>query len=117
MDRRSQTVREVACDQVELWQALGGVEALSPQQLWLVERIVFMRRRMLAYESAVMHNAGLLAGQHERELPMTAGEYSNHANVLQGYLKTLGLKRQARDVTDLATHFARQEGATVEPGP
>ena len=27
---------------------------------------------------------------------MDAGTYSNHANVLQGYLRTLGLDRQAR---------------------
>ncbi len=93
LDRRSQVAREVAADLWTLWQDLGGVEALSTQQLWLCERVVFIRRRVLAYETDV------LAG---RTPTMDAGTYSNHANVLQGYLRTLGLERRARNVRRLA---------------
>jgi hypothetical protein len=89
LDRRCKAVREVAGDMWELWQELGGVESLSAQRRWLAERIVFLRRRMLAYEAAVM------AGT---DPPMTAGEYSNFANVAQGHLRTLGLDRVARDL-------------------
>jgi hypothetical protein len=32
---------------------------------------------------------------------MDAGMFSNHANVLQGYLRTLGLERKARTVRSL----------------
>jgi hypothetical protein len=32
---------------------------------------------------------------------MTAGEYSNFANVCQGHLRTLGLERKARTVRTL----------------
>ena len=92
LDRRCKAVREVARDLVELWQDLGGVDGLSVQRRWLCERVVYLRRRCLAYESAV------LAG---RELPMDAGTYSNHANVLMGYLRLLGLERQARPVRTL----------------
>jgi hypothetical protein len=94
LDRRSQTAREVASDLWELWTALGGLEALSPQQRWLCERVVYLRRRMLVYESAVMNGT---------EPAMTAGEYSNFANVCQGHLRTLGLERRARVVRSLAT--------------
>jgi hypothetical protein len=87
LDRRCKAVREVAADLLELWQDLGGVESLSAQKRWLCERVVFLRRRCLAYEAAV------LAGT---EPPMDAGTFSNHANVLQGYLRTLGIERQAR---------------------
>jgi len=97
LDRRCKAVREVAGDLTELWQDLGTVENLSAQKRWLCERVVFMRRRMLAYESAVMDGT---------EPPMTAGEYSNFANVTQGHLKTLGIERQARPVKRLHDHLA-----------
>jgi hypothetical protein len=96
LDRRCKAVRDVAADLYELWQDLGGVENLSAQKRWLCERVVYLRRRCVAYESAVMANADLEPGKEPLPLPMEAGTYSNHANVLQGYLKTLGLDRQAK---------------------
>jgi hypothetical protein len=92
LDRRCSAVREFAADLVELWQDLGGVDTLSVQRRWLCERIVFMRRRMLAYETAIIDGT---------EPPMTAGEFSNFANVTQGHLKTLGIERRARSVKSL----------------
>jgi hypothetical protein len=105
LDRRSKIVREVAADQYELWQALGGVDTLSPQELSLVERCAFLRRRVLAYEAAVMHNLAMLPGQVERPLPMDHGTYSNHVNVLMGLLKTLGISRRQRPATNLRAHL------------
>jgi hypothetical protein len=96
LDRRCKAVREVARDLVELWQDLGGVENLPAQKRWLCERVVFLRRRCLAFEAAIM------AGT---EPPMDSGTYSNHANVLQGYLRTLGLERRARTVRSLREHL------------
>lgn len=92
LDRRCKAVREVASDLYELWQDLGGVDNLSTQQRWLCERVVFLRRRCLAYEAALLAS---------KDPPMDAGTYSNHANVLQGYLRTLGLERKARNVPRL----------------
>lgn len=92
LDRRCKAVRDVAADLYELWQDLGGVETLSAQKRWLCERVVYLRRRCLAYEAAVFEGT---------EPPMEAGTYSNHANVLQGYLRTLGLERQARPAKNL----------------
>ena len=106
LDRRSKVVREIAADQVEQWQALGGVESLSPQELALVERTVFLRRRVLAYESAVLHNLSRTEDQPERPLPMDAGTYSNHVNVLLGLLKALGINRRQRPVKRLHEHLA-----------
>lgn len=100
LDRRCQAVREVAGDLVELWHDLGGAAELSAQKRWLCERVVFLRRRMLAYEAAIM------AGT---DPCMTAGEYSNFANVCQGHLRTLGLERRARNVRSLRD--VMQEGA------
>ena len=89
--------RELTADLNELWASLGGVENLSPQRRWLSERVVYMRRRMLAYEAAVMAQAEALeAGAEPPKLPMDHGTYSNFANVCQGHLKTLGIERSAK---------------------
>jgi hypothetical protein len=101
LDRRCKAVRDVAADLYELWQDLGGVENLSAQKRWLCERVVYLRRRCVAYETAVLHNSELAPGETELPLPMEAGTYSNHANVLQGYLRTLGLNRQAKPTESL----------------
>jgi hypothetical protein len=101
LDRRSKVVREIAADMVELWQDLGGHESLSKQQQWLCERVVFLRRRTLAYESALLHNQSKRADEPEMPLPMDAGTYSNHVNVLLGLLRTLGLERRSRPVRRL----------------
>jgi hypothetical protein len=97
IDRRSVVAREYSADLNELWASLGGVEHLSTQRRWLTERIVYMRRRMLAFEAAVMAQAAAVeAGTEPPKLPMDAGTYSNFANVCQGHLKTLGIERSAR---------------------
>lgn len=93
LHRRCKVARRIAADLFELWQDLGGVEQLSAQKRWLCERVVYLRRRCVEYESAV------LAGS--KKLPMDAGTYSNHANVLLGHLRTLGLERQAKPARTL----------------
>jgi hypothetical protein len=54
--------------------------------------VVFIRRRVLAYETDV------LAG---RVPAIDGGVYSNLANILQGYLRTLGIQRQSRPARSL----------------
>jgi hypothetical protein len=92
LDKRSEIAREVTADLIELSQDIGGWDSLSTQQRILCERIVFLRRQALAFESAVMAS---------KPLPFEHGAYSNIANVLAGYLKALGLKRQSRSAGTL----------------
>ena len=75
---------------------------------WLCERVVYLRRRCLAYEAAVM------AGT---DPPVEAGTYSNHANALQGYLRTLGLERRARTVRTLREVMNGAAASEGERGP
>lgn len=87
LDKRCSNARELAADLYRLWTDLGGVESLSTQQLILVERVAYLRRRILDYETAVLNG----------ETPsMDAGTYSNHVNVLLGHLRALGLARRAK---------------------
>jgi hypothetical protein len=99
--------RQCARDLVEMWQALGGVGELPPQQLTIVERVVFLRQRVLAYESAVMHNLSKRADQAEMALPFDAGTYSNHVNVLLGLLRALGLERRQKPSQRLSSFNLR----------
>jgi hypothetical protein len=97
IDKRSTVAREFAADLTDLWASLGGAENLSVQRRWLCERVVWMRRRMLQFEVAVMAQAiAIEAGTEPPTLPMDAGTYSNFANVCQGHLKTLGIERSAK---------------------
>ncbi len=97
LDERCQIARELASDLWQLWTDLSGIESLSVQEQWLCERVVYIRRQLLTFESAVM------AGSSP---PFDAGVYSNLANVLQGYLKALGFKRRARPVRGLQEYLA-----------
>lgn len=108
LDKRSEIAREVTADLVELSQDVGGWDALSTQQRILCERIVFMRRRALEFESAIMTG---------RDPPFEHGAYSNICNVLAGYLKALGLKRQARPVKTLGDIMGWGTGHQSEPQP
>lgn len=101
LDRRSVVARECAASLLELWQDLGGYEVLSTQQRWLCERAIFIRGRMVAYESALMANMAAAPGVEPQKLPMDSGTYSNYASVFQGYMRTLGLDRRARNVRSL----------------
>lgn len=113
MDRRSSEALGVLADIEELWNSLGGVENLSTQQRWLCERAIFMRRRCLEYESWIMAGPELRKG----EAPMDAGTYTNFANVLQAYLKKLGLERKARTVRRLHDVMGARKGETVDNPP
>jgi hypothetical protein len=120
LDKRCAAARDVSAFLGQLWLDLGGVEGLSVQELALCERATFIRHRILAYESAVLHNSLPLelrgADKEDRPLPMTAGEYSNHANVLVGLLKSLGLKRRPRDVGDLQSYLRTEASKAVSHG-
>ena len=106
LDRRCVAVREVAGDLTELWTDLGGVDQLSAQKRWLCERVVFMRRQMLAYETAILDG---------KPTTMTAGEYSNFANVTVGHLKALGVERLAHPVDHLQVYLAKTAKARETP--
>ena len=105
LDRRCMAVRELAADLVSLWQDLGGYDCLSTQERVLVERVAYLRRRVLDYETAVIHNATRADGAPELPLPMDAGTYSNHVNVLLGLMRALGLERRAKPTRRLHEHL------------
>lgn len=97
LDRRCLTAREVSAALAQLWSDLGGVEALSAQQLVLCERAVFLRHQLVEHETAVLNG---------RPGTMEPGAHTQATNALLGLLKALGLERRARDALSLREYLA-----------
>src|SRR5690348_9158500 len=68
VDRRAVVAREYTRDVKMLWEDLGGLANLSFQKRILVERVAFLRQRILAYESAVIYNQTKKPEEPERPL-------------------------------------------------
>jgi hypothetical protein len=107
IDRRTVLAREIAADLGDFYQDLGGLPSLSVMERVLVERAVFLRRRILDHERAVLAGA---AGT------LTPNEHTAAINALLGVLKALGLKRKARDAGSLAEWLRASETAPEAAG-
>ena len=81
LDKRSKVVREVAADLIELWTDLGGYEALSSQQRWLCERVVFIRRRVRFMAKSQLFQPGLAnyIFSHGGVFPIRRGHHDEDA--------------------------------------
>lgn len=93
LDWRSPVGMRLAAEVLMLAQDLGGWDSLSRPRQILVEKAAHLYLRTVEFETA-----GMLG----HPLPFDAGVYSNKLNLLQGYLRTLGLERKARNVRTLA---------------
>jgi len=118
LDKRSQVARELASDLWELWTDQGGVENLSAKELDACERVAFIRRLLLAHESAVLHNSlppELRGGDKaDRPLTMEPSTYCSYINALLGLMKALsagGMKRKAKPTRSLREIMAQGRAA------
>ena len=102
VDRRSRPAREIAADYWRLATDLDGVEALSTQQLALVERTAFLLLRIRQHECAV------IAGEKPA---IDSGTHSNLAGRLHG----VPTESRTKDQKPFATCKVRaslRDGAT-----
>lgn len=107
LNRRSSLARDVARELWELWQDLGGFDQLSTQQRIVVERIVYVRRKLLEHEKEVLEGKpGLLE----------PNVYAAWCNTLVGLLKSLGIERKAKPVGTLHDYIANR-GAPAPLAP
>ncbi|MBS0375036.1 MAG: hypothetical protein JSR73_10685 [Proteobacteria bacterium] len=103
IDRRYAPARVASETLAELHSALGG--DLTPQQRLLCERVVWAHARLQQMEQ---HFA--TTGQ------LDASQWSGLTNTLLGLLRTLGLRRVAKDVPSLRDYIAQQP-KPEEPQP
>ena len=96
----------IAQDMRARWQAmtddLGGEATLSYSQRSLVERALWLEHWLAVQERA------LADGDYQA---FDAGRWTQACNALQGILKTLGIERRAKEVTDLQTYLRQKAGA------
>ncbi len=81
---------------------LGGEATLSYAQRSLVERALWLEHWLAVQERA------LADGDYGA---FDAGRWTQACNALQGILKTLGIERRAKEVTDLQTYLRQKAGA------
>lgn len=81
---------------LELLNALGGEDEVTPQQRILVDRVVYKICRCNLFESA--HLNGDTSGNCDKH-------YLSWANSLRNDLLTLGLERRMKKVMDLRTYL------------
>jgi hypothetical protein len=95
-DRRYRPARIVAERLQELHEALGGADALSPQQKSLCERVVWLGARLQQLEQEFLAGQGL-----------DAPEYTALVGSLTSVYRLLGLYRKAKPVETLAGYAQR----------
>lgn len=95
-DMRLAAVRAVRSRYRTLHEACGGAE--SPQRDQLVQRAVFLSVMIETMEVEAAENGKL-----------DSGSYVQSLNALVGLLRTLGLERRVKNVTDLNRYLAEKE--------
>ena len=84
---------------------LGGEAALSYQERILAERLIHLEWQIGEWEVLARDNK-----------PVDQARYLHAVNALNGLVRSLGLKRRAKEVPDLQTYL-RQKAAEKEPAP
>jgi hypothetical protein len=105
IDKRTKLWRAILPRIRQLEEDSGGAETLTHAKRSLIRRAAFLE--LLCETQELRFTAGE---------PADVGAYTQAFNSMQGAYQKLGcLERKARDVTDLAEHFAKAEA--VEPAP
>jgi len=102
LDGRSKVAVEMRARWSAMTADLGGEDRLSYAQRSLVERALWLEHWLHVQERA------LADGDYQQ---FDAGRWTQACNALQGILKTLGIERKAKDVTDLQTYLRQKAGA------
>ena len=107
LDRRSVAARALLEWRTELIAALGGIEAVSPQQIALVELAIRTRLYVDHLDAFLMEQRSLVNAKRRTVLPVLR-ERQQLADSLARLLIQLGLERQAK-VLDLAEALRAQQ--------
>jgi hypothetical protein len=93
----------------EVMSDMGGEESLSHVQICLAERFVFLE--------FVLRGIELKIAQYPKKSHVLIGRWIQGLNSLSGLAKTIGLKRKARQITDLATYVKKERTAWTSSNP
>ena len=105
IDQRTKLARALHAVEADLVSALGGAEAITPQEKILVDRVVYKLARCTLAEAA--HFSGESGADDH---------YIAWSNSLRLDLQLLGLERRAKDVLDLGEYVREQTQESQQGG-
>jgi hypothetical protein len=117
IDKRTTVGRQLAAWRSDLLADLGGVEAVSTQELALVEEAVKIKLLLNSAAGWMLAQPSLVDKRKRALLPVVR-DYQALVNVLRGLLTDLGLKRRSRESPSLAQYLASKadSGAREQAG-
>jgi hypothetical protein len=114
IDRRTRLGRALGRWRSDLIEDLGGRDALSTQQLAIVELAVTTKLLLDSVDAFLLNQPSLVNARKRALLPVVR-ERSQLADSLARYLTTLGLERRRHGPADLGTYLARHYGSQDRP--
>ena len=119
IDRRTRAARALSAWRNELIGDLGGADALSAQQLAVVELATRTKLLLDSVDVWLLKQPTLINKRRKALLPVVR-ERTQLADALARYLSQLGLERRSKPVLDLSAYLAQkgqgdQKKATVSP--
>jgi hypothetical protein len=95
---------------------LGGPDAISTQQLAIIEKAVTQKLICDSLDAYVL-GLGSLVNKRHRTLWPVVKERAAQVTLLQSLLRDLGLERRTRDAFDLAAELAKLHRQPEQPPP
>ena len=107
--------RELRAWRASLVQDLGGADAVSTQQLALIEKAVTQKFIRDSIDAYVLQMASLV-NKRNRTLWPVVRERAAQVALLQSLLRDLGLERRAKPVADMAYYLAERSTQSAPSG-
>jgi hypothetical protein len=114
LDGRTSLGRELAAFRTQVIADLGGPQAISTQQLALVDLTVRTKLLVDSVDTFVLSMTSPV-NKRRRALYPVVRERQALVGQLQSLLRDLGLERRAADVPDLAAYLAGRRTASERP--
>ena len=105
IDRRTATGRALAAWRTELLDDLGGIEAVSTQELALVEEAVKTKLILDSVDAWLLSQKTLINKRTRSVLPVVRDRQAL-VSTLRGLLSDLGLKRRSKALPSLGEYLA-----------
>ena len=114
IDQRTIVGKALAAWRGELLADLGGIEAVSTQELALVEEAVKTKLMLDSIDAWLLQQKSLIVKKTRGVLPAVRDRQAL-VSTLRGLLGDLGLKRRAQTVPSLGHYLATKSGTTGKP--
>jgi hypothetical protein len=116
LDQRTAVEKALAAWRSDLIADLGGLEAVTTQELALVEEAVKTKLIFDSVDAWLLSQPTPINKRNRAVLPAVR-DRNALVTTLRGLLTDLGLRRRAREAPDLARYLADRHGGAGDPEP